>query len=311
MNKLRDMAAFVRVAETGGFTQAARSEGATVSTITKSVANLETALGIQLFQRDTRHLKLTRAGQEFLHRSKSILRDIDDAEEHVRNANVAPSGTVRIALPPSFGRSTFIPALGEFMLSYPEIRLDISLKGSARNPVESGHDLVVHSGRLVDSGLSAIPLVGGTQMTVASPLYLARAGHPLVPEDLPGHNCIVGAFGRHWSFRGHEGTYTVQVSGTIVTDSGDAMLEAASRGLGISHGIWWLFRREIETGQLVSVLDDHQVEAEPISIVFPTNRFMPARVRAVSDFLVALCRPVIAPDPAPRRRAASRTDAAE
>lgn len=291
MNKLRDIRAFARVAELDGFSAAARALGVSVSAVTKSVAELEADLGVQLFHRTTRHLHLTEPGRVYLERCTRLLRDLEDVEAEIRESNRAPSGSVRLCLPPAFGRTTVIPALGEFHRRHPDVRLEISLKSAGTNPIESGHDLIVHSGRLAGSGLTSRVLVHGPQKTVASPAYLERAGRPLTPDDLVAHNCIVGRFGRTWSFRDGDGAARgLVVSGTLSTDSGDAMREAALQGLGISQAIWWLFKDDIRTGALVPVLEPFEIEAEPISIVFPTNRRMPAKVRLVADFLLAISR---------------------
>ncbi|TCR80761.1 LysR family transcriptional regulator [Rhizobium sp. BK376] len=282
---------FVRVAELGGFTVAAKALSTTTSAVTKSVTRLEEGLGVQLVHRTTRRMHLTEYGAEYYERCRQILADLDDAEGSIREANIAPSGPVRIALPPSFGRMTVIPALAEFYEQYPKVVLDLCLKSQTANPIEGGFDLVVHSGRLMDSRLINRILVRGVQKTVAAPSYIERYGKPETPEDLAAHNCITGAFGPNWHFRGEGGgENVVRVSGALITDSGDILREAAVKGLGISQATWWLFREELKRGQLVPLLEDYEIEAEPIAIVFPANRRTPAKVRAVVDFLLKITR---------------------
>lgn len=291
LNKFQDILAFVRVAELGSFTAAARTLGFSTSAVTKSVTRLEEGLGAQLFHRTTRRMHLTEYGSEFYERCRKILQDMDDAEAAVRERSIAPSGLVRIALPPSFGRRTVIPALAGFYQRYPDVTLELSMKHQTANPIEGGYDLVVHSGRLADSRLINRILLRGPQKTVASPAYIERHGRPASPDELLGHNCVVGGFGPNWHFRGPDGEdHVVRVAGSLVTDSGDILREAAVAGIGISQATWWIFRDDLESGALVSLLDDYEIEADPISIVFPAHRRTPVKVRAVVDFLLQITR---------------------
>jgi DNA-binding transcriptional LysR family regulator len=291
LNKFQDILAFVRVAELGSFTAAARTLSFSTSAVTKSVTRLEEDLGAQLMHRTTRRMHLTEYGSEFYERCRQILKDMDDAEAAVRERSIAPSGLVRIALPPSFGRRTVIPALQSFYKRYPDVVLELCLKHQTANPIDGGYDLVVHSGRLADSRLINRILVRGTQKTVASPAYLEQHGRPETPADLLSHNCIVGGFGANWHFKG-EGSddQVVRVSGSLVTDSGDILREAAVAGIGISQATWWIFRDDLESGALVTLLDEYEIEADPISIVFPAHRRTPVKVRAVVDFLLQITR---------------------
>jgi DNA-binding transcriptional LysR family regulator len=291
VNKFQDILSFVRVAELGGFTAAARALSSSTSAVTKSVTRLEEGLGVQLLHRTTRRMHLTEYGAEYYERCRQILIDLDEAEGSIKEANIAPSGPVRIALPPSFGRMTVIPALPEFYERYPNVVLDLCLKNQTANPIEGGFDLVVHSGRLADSRLINRILVRGAQKTVASPAYIDRHGKPETPADLAGHSCITGGFGPNWHFRNRDGNdEVVRVSGCLTTDSGDILREAAITGLGISQATWWLFRDEMRRGLLVPLLEEYEIEADPIAIVFPANRRTPAKVRAVVDFLLKITR---------------------
>lgn len=291
MNKFQDMQCFVAVAELGSFTGASRRLNLSTSAVTKCVNRLEDNLGVQLLVRSTRRMHLTNHGISYCERCKAILVDVEDAEDALLDASESTVGNVRIAMPPAFARKTFIPALARFYELYPDVTIDLQLKGQTSNPIEGGYDLVVHSGRLPDSRLINRILVRGSQRTVASPAYIARYGLPKVPADLTGHRCITGAFGPNWTFREPSGgDQVVRVTGPLVTDSGDIMREAALEGLGITQATWWLFRQALETGALVPILTEYETEALPISIVFPAHRVTPSKVRVVVDFLVDLTR---------------------
>jgi DNA-binding transcriptional LysR family regulator len=291
MNKFQDILAFVTVVELGGFTAAAKFLSSSTSSVTKCIGRLEENLGVQLLYRTTRRMYLTEYGSEYYDRCKQILADLDDAESSLRDANIIASGLVRMALPPAFGRITVIPALPAFYERNPNVVLELCLKSHTANPIEGGFDLVVHSGRLADSLLVNRLLVRGPQKTVASKDYLDRHGVPRTPSNLADHNCIIGGFGPSWHFRDSEGNAdTVPVSGKLITDSGDIMREAAVQGIGIAQATWWLFREDLRQGRLVPILEDFEVEADPISIVFPATRRTPAKVRAVVDFLLRITR---------------------
>jgi DNA-binding transcriptional LysR family regulator len=141
---------------------------------------------------------------------------------------------------------------------------------------------------------------------VASPAYLERHGTPRAPQDLLAHNCIIGRFGPDWPFLDEHGRpMTLRVRGNLSTDSGDVLREAAVTGLGVSQATWWLFRQELESGTVVPILEEFAVEADPISIIYPGQRHVPACVRAVIDFFVELTR-AAAPDTC--REGAGRQD---
>ena len=291
MNKLQDILALTHVARSGSFTGAAKILGCTPSSLTKAVSRLEGLIGVKLLHRSTRAVTLTRPGERYLRTCEQILMDLAEAENELRDSNKALVGSVRICVPPSFGRLTLVPSLGRFYEANPHVRIELHMKGNTANPVDGGYDLSVHSGRLLDSRLINRLLIRGPQKVVAAPEYLERYGTPLSPEDLPSHNCIVGGFGPSWRFSQlGRPERTVRVSGSFVTDSGDGIREAAVQGLGIAQATWWLFKEDISSGRLVSVLENHEIEADPISIVLPSDRKAPATVRVLVDFLIELCR---------------------
>ncbi len=292
MTKFHDMLAFQSVAQLGSFTGAAKAIGVTTSSVTKGVARLEEHLGVQLLHRSTRAVHLTEAGAAYLERCDQILAELEEAEALLRDSNLAPSGTVRICIPPSFGRTTVVPALGRFFERHPKVKIELNSKGQTASPIEGGYDLTVHSGRLADSRLINRLLIRGPQKTVAAPAYLERRGTPLRPDDLLEHDCITGGFGPIWLFGSQGNSESVRVSGSLITDSGDVIREAALAGLGIAQATWWLFKDDIAAGRLTPVLEAYEKEADPISIVLPANRRTPAKVRVVIDFLIEICREV-------------------
>jgi DNA-binding transcriptional LysR family regulator len=291
VDKFVALTIFARVVEHGGFTAAAKKLGLSASAVTKSIARLEDELGTQLFNRTTRRLRTTDYGQEFYERCLAILADLEDAETRLKAGSAVSRGRVRAVVPISFGRVTLVPELPRFFAQYPEVTLDLSFSDTAVDLIAEGYDVAVRTGRFNDSRLTTRLLTRGPQITFAAPAYLARHGEPATPEDLRRHNCIVGRFGPDWSFRGPEGNpFTVRVSGNLVINSGDALREAAVAGVGIGQGTWWLVRKELESGALRSLLPAWIEDGNAVSILYPPQRHLPAKLRAFIDFLVQITR---------------------
>jgi DNA-binding transcriptional LysR family regulator len=265
-----------------------------VSAVTKTIARLEDELGTQLFNRTTRQLSATDYGQEFYERATQILADLEDAELALQRGNVASRGRVRAVVPVSFGRVTLVPELPSFVAKYPEITLDLSFSDSNRpiDVIAEGYDVAVRTGNITDSRLITRLLIRSPQVTVASPAYLKKHGVPQTPYDLQNHNCIVGSrIGPEWKFVDPDGQETiVHVKGNLILNSGDALREAAVSSLGVVHGTWWLVRKDLERGAVQSILTDYAVEGAPISVLYPANRHLPAKVRAFLDFLVSITK---------------------
>jgi DNA-binding transcriptional LysR family regulator len=289
VNKLQAIKAFTHVAERRGFTAAAKKLGMSASAVTKSIARLEDELGTQLFNRTTRRIALTDSGQDFYERCVRILADLEDAESSIRESTATPQGTVRIVMPFSYGRVTFVPALPAFYERYPDIALDVSFSDRSVDLIQEGYDLAVRTGDLSDSRLIRRVLYKGPMITVASPAYIKAHGRPATPADLSKHNCILGRFGPEWSFRNGSGSHTnVRVNGNLCLWSGDAVREAAVAGLGLARSTHWLFRKDLEAGLVETVLDEYVVEGVPVSVLYPAKRHMARKLVAVIEFLIEI-----------------------
>lgn len=291
MNKFMAINVLVRVVESGGFTAAARKMGMSVSAVTKAIARLEDELGTQLFNRTTRQVNTTDYGQDFYERCVQILHDLEDAETVVKSRNVAAEGRLRAVVPFSFGRVTLVPALPAFYAQYPNISVELSFSDGPVDLVAEGYDVAVRTGQIMDSRLTTRLLNRGSQVTAASPAYLAKHGTPNTPDDLKDHNCIVGRFGPEWEFAAKKGQKaTVRVSGNTVINSGDAYREAGVAGVGIVQGTYWLVRKDLESGALVEILKPYALEGAPISVLYLAKRHLPRKVRVFLDFIIALTK---------------------
>jgi DNA-binding transcriptional LysR family regulator len=188
-------------------------------------------------------------------------------------------------LPASFGRVTFLPRLGDFMVRYPRILLDVHLNDRPVDLISQQFDLAVHIGELDESSLISRVLTRGPRVTAASPGYLRKNGEPKKPEDLADHVCIVSTFGSVWPYRAGKREIRIKVPERLLVSSSDAMRESALLGLGIIQANWWTLRHDIAAGSIKPLLTNFAVEGNPISVVYPNSQFVPQRVRAVIKFL--------------------------
>jgi DNA-binding transcriptional LysR family regulator len=294
VNKFLAINIFVRVAGSGSFTQAARKLGISVSAATKAVARLEDDLGIQLLNRSTRRIGLTDAGQNYHDQCVRILADLEQAESAIQQGGRSARGRLRAVVPLSFGRVTLVPELPRFARAWPDILLDLAFSDSDRtiDLIAEGYDVAVRTGQIDDTRLVTRILTRSPQVTVASPDYLARHGTPLTPSDLLHHNCILAnAAAAEWRYRvPGSADIAVRITGNAIIASGDARREAAVAGLGIVQGTGWLHRKDLEEGSVVEILRPFRTEGTPISVLYPANRHVPAKIRAFVDFLVSITK---------------------
>jgi DNA-binding transcriptional LysR family regulator len=291
MDKFMALRVFARVVEQGGFTAAASRLGQSPSAVTKTISRLEDELGTQLFNRSTRRLRTTDFGQEFYERCVHILADLEEAEAAIKRVSGVPRGTIRAVLPLSFGRVTLAPELPKFFERYPEISLELHFNDNAVDLIAEGFELAVRTGNPTDSRLTTRLLTRGPQVTVASPRYLKRHGEPKTPDELLQHNCIISRFGPEWSFKGSDGKpFTLRVRGNANINSGDFVRETTVAGTGIAQGTWWLYRKDLARGDVRQILKDYEIEGAPVSVLYPPQRHLPAKLRAFIDFLAQITK---------------------
>lgn len=290
MNKLLAMKAFIHVAQQGSFTAAADRLDVSVSAIAKAVSRLEADLGVQLLNRTTRVVSLTDAGREFYASCQRILSDIEETELALKRSQAVPQGRVRLTLPVSFGRVTFLPRVAEFRERYPDIKLDLTFRDSSASMLQETPELAVYVGDLGDAPIVARQLNRGPRVCVASPAYLERHGVPQVPQDLLMHNCIAHYPGPVWQFRMGRRLVEVKVDGNLEVNTGDHVREAALLGLGIAQSNWWTFRHDIASGRLVAILREYETQGRPISVIYRKSRYMPLKLKVTIDFLIEITR---------------------
>lgn len=287
MDRMVALQFFVRVVESGSFSQAARELGVGQPAVSKQVAALERRLGAQLLSRTSRGLRPTPAGADFYEAATRILGDLDDAESRIANGHKQPSGAVRVAAPPVLTSKMIVPELPDFFARFPGITVNFVVSERYANLVQEGLDLAIRVGNLDNSGLVARRIGSMQFVTVASPAYLARYGVPLKPSDLDTHHLLAN---RHvsavsnWHFTNSERDIITPMAGRFSCNIPADMHAAALAGIGIVQSARALFEAELRSGHVVEVLADFVAEPLPIHAVYSSTR-VPHRVRVMSDFI--------------------------
>ncbi|ABD88260.1 LysR family transcriptional regulator [Rhodopseudomonas palustris] len=292
MDRLDAMRMFVRVVESGSFSQAARDLNVSQPTVSKQLAALELRLGTQLLSRNSRALAVTPAGQDYYEATVRILQDIDVVEERILEGQAAPSGLVRVTLSPAFGRMFVIPRLPDFRRRFPNVAIEMEISGRHVDLIEEGMDVAIRIGRLSDSALVARHIGDMRMITVASAGYLAQHGTPQTVNELRDHQRVSYIYQGDiigWGFQVAGRPVTLDGGGAFRTNDAEHVRGAVLAGLGIAHHASWLFTDVVASGEVVRILDQHAPPSFPINAVTAAGRRMPSRVRQFIDFLASIC----------------------
>jgi DNA-binding transcriptional LysR family regulator len=291
MDRLDDLALFLRVLDSGSISAAARSLDLSVAVASQRLQRLERGLGVRLLQRTTRRLHATPEGRLLAEQGRALVEDLDALTTDLRQSGGSVSGTLRMTLSAAFGRQYISPLLPEFLALHPRLRLFAHLSDELVDLVGSGYDLAIRIGALDDSRLIARRLASNRRLLCASPAYLARHGRPRTPADLAQHECVLltGRNGRQdtWRLtdrRGHE--HVVRVQGRFETTLGELVRDAVLAGQGIALHSHWHVHEELREGQLEVVLPEYTLPESAIWAVTPQRRLVPPRVRAFVDFII-------------------------
>jgi DNA-binding transcriptional LysR family regulator len=290
MDRLAAMTAFVTVAELHSFAAAARRLRLSPPAVTRLVAALEDQLSIRLLQRTTRSVTLTDAGARYLERTTRILADVDDAERAARAERTDPTGRLVVAAPNVFGRREVAPLVCDFIAQYPAVTCELTLADRIVNLVEEGVDVAIRIGVLDDSSLRA-RVVGATRrVVVASPAYLAKHKRPRSIDDLKGHSIIQFTAlspTPEWRFSGNGKEHRVPIAAKLVTNSADAAISHAERGGGLAMVLGYQVKDLVSAGRLEVVLAKYEPSPLPIQLVYASNRYHAANIRAFIEMTVA------------------------
>lgn len=290
MDRLDEMRLFVAAVEAGSLAAAGRRLGHSPPAMTRMLAALEARLGVRLLDRSTRRLVPTEAGRRLAEQARRLLADYAEAMAEAAGEGTAPRGRLRVAAPLVFGRLHVAPLLAAFLADRPEVTAELQLADRNVDLLEEGIDVALRIGALRESGLVARRVGSVRRLVAASPTYLAARGMPAAPADLAGHDIVLfrsRATPPEWRFSGPGGGEVVQrVRPRFAVNEARAAVAAAVAGHGIVSALSYQMAEELGRGALVRLLRDWETPALPVSLVFPSARLLPPRVRAFLDFAV-------------------------
>ena len=282
MDKLKALQTFVAIVERGSLTAAAEALDSSLPAVVRTLAALESQLGVRLLNRTTRRLSLTEDGRQYLERARRILADLDDADRSLGARQTEPSGTLRVTAPVLFGQYHVAPVVTRFVQRHPKMHIELVLLDRVVNLVEEGLDVGVRIGPLQDSTVIARGVGRIRHVVVASPALLRRARHA---EASPrAGEAAVSALQRHGGRplgvpRSGAGLYGWRAQGPLDCNLAAPLLEACAAGLGFVRCLSYQAGSLLAAKQLRIVLGDYEVESWPVSLTYPSARLLPFRTK--------------------------------
>jgi len=305
--QLSQLQLFVRLADAGSLSAAARQLQLTPAAASASLKRLESALAVRLVERSTRSMRLTPEGELLREHAQRALGVLDDARSLLGAQREQLEGELHVAAPSDLGREVLGPMLDAFLAQHPGLRLALHVSDAMHDLLREHVDIAVRYGQLADSTLVARPLATTVRVLVASPDYLARHGTPQQPADLVRHNCLSLYLGGRpqvqWRFERDGQASVVRVQGNRRADDGALVRQWTLQGLGIAYKARLDVAADLHAGRLVQLLPAWRGETFPLQAIVPAQRHMPLRVRRLLDELVRrfaeLDRDTVAAPPTP------------
>ncbi len=287
MENLNEINFFIQVVKEGNFVSAARSCGVAPSTISKSIAKLESRLKVQLFKRSTRSVSLTSVGTQLYHRSLGVLAEIRAIEEEIVSSGNLIAGPIRISLAE---QTPLLPAFEALMRAYPLLELELEFTDRLVNVIEEGFDLVIRSGTIQDSRLKMKSLTTFSSKVVASADFLHRFGIPHHPNDLKNYPCLHYRFPHSgkletWQLREFSDAESMLLPKTLICNHTQTRMQFALSGMGLAWLPDYVIQPALVNNSLCSVLDEYAIRKETLSLLWPADRWLAKRTRTVIDFL--------------------------
>jgi DNA-binding transcriptional LysR family regulator len=290
MGRFENMAAFIRAVEVGSISGAADGLGVAKSAVSRRLKELEEHLGVELFHRTTRSMNLTDSGRAFYHQSVRILEDVLEAEHATSQAHGTLKGSLKVALPSTFGLMHMGSAINDFLQAHPQIEFDLDFNDREVDLIQEGFDLAIRIAKLPDSSLIARRLAPIQTVICTSPSYLERMGTPQTPDELIDHQCLVYSLLRdfnYWILTDSSGKeIRTKIHPHLKASTGDFLKDAAVEGRGIILVPSFIAYKEIERGTLISILKDYKTPQVDAYAIYPQTRHLSQRVRAFVDFIV-------------------------
>jgi DNA-binding transcriptional LysR family regulator len=283
MSRLREMEMFVRVVDAGSFSLAARDMKIGQPAISKTIASLEERLGVRLLVRSTRRLTPTEAGVAFYERALRAVTEADEADAAARGASASLEGRLRISAAVTFSRIHLVPRLAEFLDAHPRLELELVMDDRPRDLVAENIDAALRLGALTDSSLRARKLAQSERLVIASPAYLARRGVPATPADLLNLNAIIYSQwtgGEEWSFRRGTAETSIRFQRRLMITAAEGVRAAVISGQGFAIASRWMFAPELQSGEVVSILNDWTLPPLDLWVIYPSGRLTSTKARA-------------------------------
>lgn len=288
MDKLKALQAFVAIVDRGSLTAAAEALDSSLPAVVRTLAALESQLGVRLLNRTTRRLSLTEDGRQYLERARRIVADLDDADRSLGAHQAEPSGTLKVTAPVLFGQYLVAPAVTRFLQRHSKMHVDLVLLDRVVNLVEEGLDVGVRIGHLQDASVVARRVASIRHVVVASPALLRRLGTPKHPRELAQLPCLrfSATEGGPWTFREAGRLFAVGVHGPFDCNLAAPMLDACAAGLGFVRCLSYQAAPLLAAKQLRIVLGDYEIEPWPVSLTYPSARLLPFRTKAFIESMV-------------------------
>ncbi|WP_233710333.1 LysR family transcriptional regulator [Pseudomaricurvus albidus] len=293
MDKFEAMRVFVEVAECRSFVAASRRLDLSAPAVTRSIAHLEQTLGVRLFNRTTRQVRLTDSGARFFEDARRILEDVEQAEATVSGSYTEPKGTLTVTAPVLFGQKHIAPIVTEYLQQNPSVTVKAIFYDRVSNLLEEGLDIAIRIGHLKDSNFYASPVGYVQRVVCASPDYLKARGMPTTPSDLLTHEIIHASSAEPsttWRFGSSSGKESVKVSPRLHCNHNGTAIAAAKQGLGITRLMSYQVGEEFDQGSLTRILTNYETDPLPVNILHLEGRQANAKVRSFIDLAVSRLR---------------------
>jgi len=290
VSRFDDLFWLVEVVEAGTLSAAAQKNHVTSAAVSKRIRLLEQRLGVALLVRNTRHLRMTEAGELYYRRGKRLLEAFNELEDNVSSTREYISGAIRINAPLSFGMRQLVTPVQAFMHRYPAVSIFLDLDDRLIDIAHSDYDLVIRIGQLQDSSIVARRISSAPIVCCASPRYLQQQGVPQHPRDLKQHACLIyKQQPLSWTFQQAGQPVVVPVQGRLQANNGDFLCTMAEQHQGIVLLPFFIVSEALAAGRLQPVLADFQPESLNVYALYPNRQFLPAKVRLLIEFLTLSC----------------------
>lgn len=302
MLRLDDLQVFVRTAEVGSLSAAARLLDISPAVASAALKRLEQALQVRLFARSTRSLRLTAEGEAYLVHARQVLQSLEAGRQQLAGSRSALSGPLQLSAPSDFGRNTLLPWLDGFMHAHPQVQLRLLLGDRVTDLFREPVDIALRYGAPEDSSLVALPVAPGNRRVLcAAPGYLQAHGEPQQISDLREHNCLIYMLGgrayERWRFHASDGEHSLQVAGDRLSDDADVVRRWAVAGAGVVYKSWLDVAGDVQAGRLKILLPAVQGEPTPLNLICAHREQLSKPVHLLREFVQARCAELLAQAP--------------